>query len=196
MPCRDHENTRLVLARDLTSSTHNVTWLLNIRFVSVVWCTSRQRIWQLLSSFPIISYVSHDLVFWSDSLEWKKFAKKQAVIWRQTAVQWITHSPRIHVTHYEYLQENTYSELVKIVQFLDVPVEPQRILCSIQEHPSSKSTGISLGAFSREMRVYLTNDPFTSDIRKVIDDNIRKVNQTLILHQLTPLPKNYSLQVF
>ena len=133
---------------------------------------------------------------WSFSSEWKQFAQKQAETWRDTALQWIKNSAKVHVTHYEDLQAHTYSELAKIVRFLDVPVEPQRILCAIQEHPSSKSTGIALGNHGRKTRVYLTRDPFPGDVRRAIDGNIREINQTLIAHKLTPLPQNYSVQVF
>ena len=112
------------------------------------------------------------------------------------AVQWITNSRRILVSHYENLQGDTYEELAKIVRFLDVPVQRERILCATQEYPSSKATGISLGNHGRKTRVYLTHDPFPSDVRKLVDEHIKQVNITLKEHKLTPLPRDYSVEVF
>ncbi|XP_071809550.1 sialate:O-sulfotransferase 2-like isoform X2 [Asterias amurensis] len=130
------------------------------------------------------------------SAEWTKFAKEQTAQWKTMALQWITHSKRIHVAHYEDLQQHTSEELTKIVQFLNVPVDKQRVLCAVQEHPSSKTTGIALGNHGLKTRVYLTKDPFPNEVRKLIDDNIKEVNSTLIKYNLTPLPMDYSVKVF
>ena len=112
------------------------------------------------------------------------------------ALQWITHSKRIHVAHYEDLQQHTSEELTKIVQFLNVPVDKQRVLCAVQEHPSSKTTGIALGNHGLKTRVYLTKDPFPNEVRKLIDDNIKEVNSTLVKYNLTPFPMDYSVKIF
>ena len=132
----------------------------------------------------------------SSVTEWRNFAENQSKSWKKMAVQWITNSKKIFVAHYENLQENTNEELTKIVQFLNVPVDKQRVLCAVQEHPSSKATGIALGNHGRKTRVYLTKDPFPSDVRKLVDDNIKEVNATLIAHKLTPLPRDYSVEVY
>ncbi|XP_022088328.1 WSC domain-containing protein 2-like isoform X2 [Acanthaster planci] len=139
---------------------------------------------------------AEETVKYFDSPEWRHFAENQAQSWRNMAVQWITNSHRILVSHYENLQENTYEELAKIVRFLDVPVQTQRILCAIQEYPSSKATGVSLGNHGRKTRVYLTKDPFPPDVRKLVDENIKQVNTTLIEYKLNPLPRDYSVDVF
>ncbi|XP_038055028.1 WSC domain-containing protein 2-like isoform X3 [Patiria miniata] len=137
-----------------------------------------------------------ETVKYFDSQEWRRFAENQAQSWRNMAVRWITNSRRIHVAHYENLQENTYEELARIVRFLDVSVQKQRILCAIQEYPSSKATGVALGNHGRKTRVYLTKNPFPTDVRALVDENIKQVNATLIEHKLTPLPRDYSVEVF
>ncbi|XP_033646137.1 WSC domain-containing protein 1-like [Asterias rubens] len=139
---------------------------------------------------------AEETIQYFNSPEWRNFAENQSKSWKKMAVQWITNSKKIFVAHYENLQENTNEELTKIVQFLNVPVDKQRVLCAVQEHPSSKATGIALGNHGRKTRVYLTKDPFPSDVRKLVDDNIKEVNATLIAHKLTPLPRDYSVEVY
>ncbi|XP_071809551.1 sialate:O-sulfotransferase 2-like isoform X1 [Asterias amurensis] len=128
--------------------------------------------------------------------EWTKFAKEQTAQWKTMALQWISHSKRIHVAHYEDLQQHTSEELTKIVQFLNVPVDKQRVLCAVQENPPHKATGIVIGDHGRKSREYLTEDPFPIDVRKLIDDSIKDVNSTLIKYNLTSFPMDYSVKIF
>ncbi len=112
------------------------------------------------------------------------------------AMQWLTHTPRVLAIHYEDIQAKTYEELTKIVKFLNVEVDPQRIMCATQEYPSSQSTGISLGNHGSKTRVYLTYDPFSSALKEQIDGYIKDVNDSLAAHHQKLLPMDYSVKLF
>ena len=113
------------------------------------------------------------------------------------ATQWLSHTPRVLAIHYEDIQAHTFKELSKIVQFLNVEPDSQRIMCATQEYPSSQSTGVSLGNHGSKTRVYLTYDPFSSQLRETIDGHIRTVNESLATHHQKLLPMDYnSVQLF
>ncbi|XP_071956126.1 sialate:O-sulfotransferase 2-like [Antedon mediterranea] len=129
------------------------------------------------------------------SEEWNAFVDVQINDWRDTALNWIKNTPKILVVHYENLEDNTFKEIHRMMDFLNVFATDNRIKCAIQEHPSSKSTGLSLGNHFRKTRVYLTNNPFSDSQKELIDRNIEMVNSTLNSKGLTPLPA-YSVTVF
>ncbi|XP_022101368.1 WSC domain-containing protein 2-like [Acanthaster planci] len=132
------------------------------------------------------------------SKAWERYTLKEARRWRDTAIQWITKTQRIMVSHYEDRQRNTYEELAKIVKFLDVPVPQERLLCAVQECPSSTSRflGSILPAEHLGGRLYLRQNPYPAKTRVLLDSYIKEVNATLQKHNLTTLPSDYSVEAF
>lgn len=122
--------------------------------------------------------------------DWTNFVKTNAGNWLATAVNWCRNSKRLLVVNYEELQKNTSKELIRVVKFLDQPLNMTRIACAVQELPSSESTGVYLGNHGIKTRSYLTFDPFTKLLRKLLDGHIATVNATLIRYGHAPLP-NY-----
>ena len=122
--------------------------------------------------------------------------KTESARWKTIYTNWLTHSSRVLVIHYEDLQANSYQELNKIVKFLHVKPDRKRLLCATQEYPSSDSTGISLGNNEKEKRSYLAEDPFAPEMREMIDGYIRKVNESLAAHGLTVITSKYTNVTF
>ncbi|KAJ8035779.1 WSC domain-containing protein 2 [Holothuria leucospilota] len=124
------------------------------------------------------------------SKKWTDFVRKCATDWEATAINWCQYSKRLLVVYYEDLQKNTSKELMRMIEFLNQPLDLTRITCAVQELPSSLSTGVSLGNHGLQGRSYLTFDPFTKLMRRQIHRHISAVNSTLIRYRHSPLP-NY-----
>ena len=107
--------------------------------------------------------------------------------WKDTILDWVNNSRRIMVSHYEDREANTYQELIRIVRFLGVPVQQERLLCAVQECPTVTSSNWA----GMNHRSYLEGSPYPTKVKKLLDKNIQEVNATLIRYNLRPLPNNY-----
>ncbi|XP_072177900.1 sialate:O-sulfotransferase 1-like [Diadema setosum] len=131
------------------------------------------------------------------SKDWQKFVDKEGQRWHDMNLNWIKYSKRLLVIHYEQLETHTEDQLTRIVQFLRKSPDQERIACSVQDNPSSSSTGVSLGNHGVKTRAYLTTDPFTPSMHTIIDSFILSVNESLIAKGQDPLPSDYSnIRVF
>ena len=61
--------------------------------------------------------------------EWIDFLMVQARLWLVTASNWISNSSALLIVHYEELKIEPLPELRKMLRFLRVPVDEQRLKC-------------------------------------------------------------------
>ena len=80
----------------------------------------------------------------------------------------------MHIVGYENLKKNTYTELKKILDFLEYPYTEDDILCAVRS-PNE--------AFHRNHTKGL--HPFSSSVQKFVLNEIRQVNTTLLKHNIS-----------
>ena len=116
--------------------------------------------------------------------EWTDFVTGKSRTWANTAINFLQYSKRVLVIYYEDLQSNLYDNLVKIVEFLGLPVEEDRLLCVL---------GNPHGKFKRppDKRKQLTFDPYTDEMREFITLYIKGVAMALKLKNQGTLPTQY-----
>ena len=112
---------------------------------------------------------------------WTQFVKRLSASWTLVAKNYIN-SQRVHVVYYEDLQTNLYENLKMMVEFLSVPVNEARLLCVLSN---------PVGKFRRSKKPS-TFDPFTEEMKEMINLNIKHVSMTLESRNYTGLPKDYS----
>ncbi|KAM8898136.1 sialate:O-sulfotransferase 1 [Spinachia spinachia] len=114
------------------------------------------------------------------SKEWPEFVSSYAPWWASHALSWLKFGRRLLVVHYEDLQRALLPQLHVITAFLNATITEERLLCaqSNQDGHFKRS-----GAFSF--------DPFTSDMRRMIDPLIRSVDQALHSRNFSGLPQEY-----
>ncbi|XP_063960417.1 sialate:O-sulfotransferase 2-like [Lytechinus pictus] len=125
------------------------------------------------------------------SKEWKRYVDEEIKNWKLMNLHWIQSRKPFLPIFYEDLEAETVRKLTEMVEFLNRPVELERIVCATQDRPSSLATSPSLGKDGRKMRVYLTEDPFTSEMHQKIDQSIQLVNRTLFKFHRKVLPTEY-----
>ena len=108
-------------------------------------------------------------------------------------MNWLNTSSNVLFVHYDDLQTNTYEELVKMTQFLNLTSDTERLSCAVQEFPAYGATGVRLGdeAYGNKRRVYQTENPYTPEMRKLIDSYVQQVNESLAAHHQRVI-KNYN----
>jgi len=62
-------------------------------------------------------------------IEWIDFLSDQTRHWVVTASNWMENSTELLIVHYELLKNKPLPELRKILRFLKVPVDEQRLEC-------------------------------------------------------------------
>ena len=104
--------------------------------------------------------------------------------WSNTAINFLQYSKQILVIYYEDLQTDLYGNLVKIVNFLGLPVDEKRLLCVL---------GNPHGKFKRptDIKKQLTFDPFTDKMREEMSFYIEAVSMALKLKKQQSLPSQY-----
>ena len=114
--------------------------------------------------------------------EWTDFVTGKSRAWADTVISFLQYSKRVLVIYYEDLQTNLYDNLVKMVEFLGLPVEEDRLLCVL---------GNPDGKFKRPTR-QLTFDPYTDEMRGFITLYIKRVSVALKLKNQRALPIQYN----
>jgi Sulfotransferase domain len=70
-----------------------------------------------------------NLIEFNEITEWADFVHHQSRHWLITAMNWTEFSTRLLVVHYETLVEDPVPQLERILRFLQVPIDPQRLEC-------------------------------------------------------------------
>uniref|UniRef100_A0A3P9LR75 WSC domain containing 1b n=1 Tax=Oryzias latipes TaxID=8090 RepID=A0A3P9LR75_ORYLA len=119
---------------------------------------------------------------WS-SKEWPAFVSSYAPWWASHALSWLKFGRRLLVVHYEELQKALLPQLRLITAFLNVSVTEERLLCAQCNQD---------GHFKRSGGPQPTFDPFTPDMKQMIDSFIHTVDQALRSRNFSGLPEDYT----
>lgn len=114
--------------------------------------------------------------------EWPEFVSSYAPWWASHALSWLKFGRRLLVVHYEELQRTLLPQLRLITDFLNATMTEERLLCAQSNQD---------GHFKRSGAQRPSFDPFTTDMRQMIDPFIRTVDQALTSRNLSRLPQEY-----
>uniref|UniRef100_A0A673Y0X1 WSC domain containing 1 n=1 Tax=Salmo trutta TaxID=8032 RepID=A0A673Y0X1_SALTR len=114
--------------------------------------------------------------------EWPEFVGSYASWWASHVLDWLRFGRRVLVVHFEELQTALVPRLRSITSFLNATVTEDRLLCAESNQD---------GHFKRSGARRPTFDPFTHDMRGLIDGLIRAVDQALRDSNHTGLPLEY-----
>ena len=105
---------------------------------------------------------------------WDRQVKKVSKAWKNHIIKWLNYRQvPMHIVGYENLKKNTYTELKKILDFLEYPYAEDDILCAIRTSE----------AFHRNHTKDL--HPFSSSLQKFVLNEIRQVSTTLLKHNIS-----------
>ncbi|XP_026790893.3 WSC domain-containing protein 1 [Pangasianodon hypophthalmus] len=116
------------------------------------------------------------------SNEWPEFVGSYASWWASHVLDWLRFGQKLLVLHYEELQESLVPRLRSVIAFLNVSTSEERLLCA----ETNKD-----GHFKRSGARRPTFDPFTPDMRQLIDSYIKVVDQALRDSNHSGLPQEY-----
>ncbi|KAM7374859.1 hypothetical protein PAMP_007493 [Pampus punctatissimus] len=116
------------------------------------------------------------------SKEWPEFVSSYAPWWASHALSWLTFGRRLLVVHYEELQRALLPQLRLITDFLNVTMTEERLLCAQSNQD---------GHFKRSRAQRPSFDPFTPDMRQMIDSFIGTVDKALQSRNFSGLPQEY-----
>lgn len=131
--------------------------------------------------FSVYKITSYCLVFLC-SAEWPEFVSSYAPWWASHTLSWLKFGRRLLVVHYEELQRALLPQIHLITAFLNVTMTEERLLCAQSNQD---------GHFKRRGAQQLSFDPFTSDMRQMIDASIHTVDQALKSRNFSGLPEEY-----
>nr|XP_035934242.1 WSC domain-containing protein 1 isoform X2 [Halichoerus grypus] len=116
------------------------------------------------------------------SKEWPDFVRSYAAWWSSHVLDWLRYGKRLLVVHYEELRRSLLPTLREMVAFLNVSVSEERLLC-VENNKE--------GSFRRRGRRPHDPEPFTPEMRALIDGYIRTVDKALRDHSGAGLPGEY-----
>uniref|UniRef100_A0A8C9SB58 WSC domain containing 1b n=1 Tax=Scleropages formosus TaxID=113540 RepID=A0A8C9SB58_SCLFO len=119
------------------------------------------------------------------SEEWTEFVASYAPWWASHALDWLRFGRRTLVVHYEDLQGAPLSlvpQLRRITSFLNASVSEDRLQCTDSDQD---------GLFKRPGPRGPAFDPFTPDMKLLIDEHIRAVDKALRDNHHAGLPEEY-----
>jgi len=116
------------------------------------------------------------------SKEWPDFVRSYAAWWSSHVLDWLRYGKRLLVVHYEELRRSLLPTLREMVAFLNVSVSEERLLC-VENNKE--------GSFRRRGRRPHDPEPFTPEMRALIDGYIRTVDKALRDHGGAGLPGEY-----
>lgn len=116
------------------------------------------------------------------SKEWPDFVSSYASWWASHVLDWMKFGRRLLVIHYEELKRELFPRLRSIVDFLNVTASDEHLLCvESNQDGNFKRTGAKLRNF----------DPFTAEMKSLIDGYIKTVDDALRNSNFTGLPGEY-----
>ncbi|XP_069693741.1 sialate:O-sulfotransferase 1-like [Periplaneta americana] len=108
--------------------------------------------------------------------EWERFASQLAIVWRELAATWInyTRGHEAMVLHFENLRLNPRHDLSRMLDFLGIAVDEQRLGCVLNhvEGPFKRPQ-------SSQQLLFSTRDPFSERLHRILDGAIYDLNRML-----------------
>ncbi|XP_029427244.1 WSC domain-containing protein 2 [Rhinatrema bivittatum] len=114
--------------------------------------------------------------------EWPEFVNNYAPWWATHTLDWLKYGKNVLVVHFEDLKHDLFIQLKRMVNLLGLAVIEDRLLCV----ESQKD-----GNFKRSGLRKLEYDPYTPEMRKMINKYIMTVDTALKLKNLTGVPDDY-----
>nr|XP_033813303.1 WSC domain-containing protein 2 [Geotrypetes seraphini]XP_033813304.1 WSC domain-containing protein 2 [Geotrypetes seraphini] len=126
-----------------------------------------------------IGFASH--AHWKGK-EWPEFVNNYAPWWATHTLDWLKYGRNVLVVHFEDLKHDLFVQLKRMVNLLGLVAVEDRLLCV----ESQKD-----GNFKRSGLRKLEYDPYTPEMRKMINKYIMTVDAALKLKNLSGVPDDY-----
>ncbi|XP_030075750.1 sialate:O-sulfotransferase 2 [Microcaecilia unicolor] len=126
-----------------------------------------------------IGFASH--AHWKGK-EWPEFVNNYAPWWATHTLDWLKYGKNVLVVHFEDLKHDLFMQLKRMVNLLGLMAIEDRLLCV----ESQKD-----GNFKRSGLRKLEYDPYTPEMRNMINKYIRTVDAALKLKNLPGVPDDY-----
>merc|ERR1711936_70942 len=118
--------------------------------------------------------------------EWEEFVKVELNDWVSLALNWTlpaaATADKLLVVHYEHFRNDPIAEVKKILKFLKIEEDPERLNCLLK---------FKNGYFKRKSKPKLSEIPFSRSQRSAIDKIIRNVNEVLVRKGYQNLPTEF-----
>lgn len=108
--------------------------------------------------------------------EWERFASQLAVVWKELAATWInyTKGQEAIVLHFEKIRLNPHHDISRLLDYLGIAVDEQRIGCVLNH-----IDGPFRRPQSSQQMLFNTRDPFSEKLHKILDAVINDLDQML-----------------
>ncbi|KAM9218424.1 WSC domain-containing protein 1 [Leptosomus discolor] len=116
------------------------------------------------------------------SKEWPDFVNSYASWWASHVLDWLKYGKRLLVIHYEDLKQSLIPKLKEMVEFLNMTVTEDRLLCVENNRD---------GNFKRSGAKQKDFEPFTQEMKDLINRYILTVDEALRGRNFTGLPREY-----
>ncbi|NWH34829.1 WSCD1 protein, partial [Chloropsis hardwickii] len=116
------------------------------------------------------------------SKEWPDFVNSYASWWASHVLEWLKYGKRLLVVHYEELKQSLIPKLKEMVEFLNVTVTEDRLLCVENNRD---------GNFKRSGAKQKNFEPFTQEMKDLINRYILTVDEALRGRNFSGLPREY-----
>uniref|UniRef100_H9G3P6 WSC domain-containing protein n=1 Tax=Anolis carolinensis TaxID=28377 RepID=H9G3P6_ANOCA len=116
------------------------------------------------------------------SKEWPEFVNSYASWWASHVLDWLKYGKNLLVVHYEDLKQALIPKLKEMVEFMNITVTEDRLLCVENNRDGNfKRSGPRPKAF----------EPFTTEMKDLINKYIATVDKALKARNFIGLPKEY-----
>ncbi|XP_021388756.2 sialate:O-sulfotransferase 1 [Lonchura striata] len=116
------------------------------------------------------------------SKEWPDFVNSYASWWASHVLEWLKYGKRLLIVHYEELKQSLIPKLKEMVEFLNVTVTEDRLLCVENNRD---------GNFKRSGAKQKNFEPFTQEMKNLINRYILTVDEALRGRNFSGLPREY-----
>ncbi|NWV67538.1 WSCD1 protein, partial [Malurus elegans] len=116
------------------------------------------------------------------SKEWPDFVNSYASWWASHVLEWLKYGKRLLIVHYEDLKHSLIPKLKEMVEFLNVTVTEDRLLCVENNRD---------GNFKRSGAKQKNFEPFTQQMKDLINRYILTVDEALRGRNFSGLPREY-----
>ncbi|XP_076127518.1 sialate:O-sulfotransferase 2 [Alosa pseudoharengus] len=114
--------------------------------------------------------------------EWPEFVNNYAPWWASHTLDWLKFGKKVHVVHFEALKNDLFAHLKTMVIFLGLEVSEDRLLCV---------EGQKDGNFKRSGLRKLEYNPYTPEMRAMIDGLINTIDSALKKRKMSGVPEEY-----
>ena len=117
------------------------------------------------------------------SKNFERFVLENIVSWRTLIEDWVVLG-NVTVIHFENVLTNKTAEIIKVLQFLGLNMDSDRLQC-VELY--------NFDMYQRKQQI-LETSPFTDKIRRIVNESILSVDRTLTQHGHPGIPfEKYSI---